>query len=75
MIATQFISSSLILESKEFVMGTKVQEYAKGIIASIGTVAVTVLSLGDQFCGTVWPAVTSILAAILVVAVPNKPKA
>lgn len=56
-------------------MGTKVQQYAKGIIGSAGALVVTVLSLGDQFCGTVWPAVTSVLAAILVVAVPNKPKA
>lgn len=51
-----------------------VQEYAKGIIAAVGTVAITLQSLGDQFCGTVWPAVTSVIAAILVVAVPNKPK-
>jgi hypothetical protein len=56
-------------------MGTKVQEYAKGIVGSIGAVAVTLLSLGDQFCGTVWPAVTGVLTAILVVSVPNKPKA
>jgi hypothetical protein len=55
-------------------MGTKVQEYAKGIIGGVGALAVTVLSLGDQFCGTVWPAVTSVLAAILVVSVPNKSK-
>ena len=55
-------------------MGTKVQEYAKGIVGSIGALAVTVLSLGDQFCGTVWPAVASVIAAVMVVAVPNKPK-
>ena len=52
----------------------RVERYAKGIIGSVGALAVIILSLGDQFCGTVWPAVTSVLAAVLVVAVPNKPK-
>jgi hypothetical protein len=47
-------------------------EYAKGIVGTIGAVAVSVMSYGDQFCGSVWPAVASVLAAVLVVAVPNK---
>jgi hypothetical protein len=51
-----------------------IQEYAKGIIGTIGAVAVSAMSYGDQFCGSVWPAVASVLAAVLVVAVPNKPK-
>jgi hypothetical protein len=55
-------------------MGTKAQEYAKGIVGSIGAVAVTLLSLGDQFCGTVWPAIASVITAVMVVSVPNKPK-
>jgi hypothetical protein len=52
-----------------------IERYAKGLTGGIGALAVTGLSLGEQFCGTVWPAVASILAAVLVVAIPNKPKA
>jgi hypothetical protein len=47
-------------------------EYAKGIIGTIGAVAVSAMSYGDQFCNGVWPAVASVLTAVLVVAVPNK---
>jgi hypothetical protein len=47
-------------------------EYAKGIVGTIGAVAVSIMSYGDQFCGSVWPAVASVIAAVLVVAVPNK---
>jgi len=49
-----------------------IAEYAKGIVGTIGAVAVSVMSYGDQFCGSVWPAVASVLTAVLVVTVPNK---
>lgn len=49
-------------------------EYAKGIVAALGGGATVLLNYGDQFCGSVWPAVVGVLTAVLVVTVPNKNK-
>jgi hypothetical protein len=48
--------------------------YAKSLVALVGAGATGLLALGESFCGSYWPAFTGVLTAVLVWAVPNRPK-